>query len=51
MPIKSQIAKRIIDEINVYLEQKDSLDSIMNLSKTGKESEKLSVDRIDNPNG
>lgn len=51
MPIKSQIAKRIIDEINVYLEQKDSLDSIMNLSKTGKESEKLSVDRLDNPNG
>ena len=51
MPIKSQIAKRIIDEINVYLEQKDSLDSIMNLSKTGKESEKLSVDRVDNPNG
>lgn len=51
MPIKSQIAKRIIDEINVYLEQKDSLDSIMNLSKTGKESEKLSIDRLDNPNG
>lgn len=51
MPIKSQIAKRIIDEINVYLEQKDSLDSIMNLSKIGKESEKLSVDRFDNPNG
>ena len=51
MPIKSQIAKRIIDEINGYLEQKDSLDSIMNLSKTGKESEKLSVDRLDNPNG
>lgn len=51
MPIKSQIAKRIIDEINVYLEQKDSLDSIMNLSKIGKESEKLSVDRLDNPNG
>lgn len=51
MPIKSQIAKRIIDEINVYLEQKDSLDSIMNLSKTEKESEKLSVDRLDNPNG
>lgn len=51
MPIKSQIAKRIIDEINVYLEQKDSLDSIMNLSKTGKESEKLSVDRLNNPNG
>lgn len=51
MPIKSQIAKRIIDEINVYLEQKDSLDSIMNLSKTGKESEKLSVDRLDNSNG
>lgn len=51
MPIKSQIAKRIIDEIDVYLEQKDSLDSIMNLSKTGKESEKLSVDRLDNPNG
>lgn len=51
MPIKSQIAKRIIDEINVYLEQKDSLDSIMNLSNTGKESEKLSVDRLDNPNG
>lgn len=51
MPVKSQIAKRIIDEINVYLEQKDSLDSIMNLSKTGKESEKLSVDRLDNPNG
>ena len=51
MPIKSQIARRIIDEINVYLEQKDSLDSIMNLSKTGKESEKLSVDRLDNPNG
>lgn len=51
MPIKSQIAKRIIDEINVYLEQKDSLDSIMNLSKTGKESEKLSVDRLYNPNG
>lgn len=51
MPIKSQIAKRIIDEINVYLEQKDYLDSIMNLSKIGKESEKLSVDRLDNPNG
>lgn len=32
MPIKTQIAERIMNEINSYIEKKDNLDAMMNLS-------------------
>ena len=31
MPVKTQIAQKILDEISSYLEQKDTLDSIVAL--------------------
>lgn len=51
MPIKTQIAEKIMNEINEYIEKKDNLDMIMNLSSESKEVEHLSVDRVDNTDG
>lgn len=51
MPIKTQIAEKIMNEINEYIEKKDNLDMIINLSSDSKEVEHLSVDRVDNTDG
>lgn len=48
MPVKTQIAQKILDEISSYLEQKDTLDSIVALDKAkdSKSVERLSADKI-----
>ena len=51
MPIKTQIAEKIMNEINSYIEKKDNLDAIMNLSATKKEVEHLSVNKVDDSDG
>lgn len=51
MPVKTQIAERIMNEINSYIEKKDNLDSMMNLSAHKQEVERLSVDKVDNSEG
>lgn len=51
MHIKTQIAGKIMNEINDYLERKDSLDNILNLSQESTEKECLSVDKVDNSDG
>ena len=51
MPIKTQIAEKIMNEINEYIEKKDNLDAIMNLSATKKEVEHLSVNKVDDSDG
>ena len=51
MPVKTQIAERIMNEINEYIEKKDNLDAMMNLSAHKKEVERLSVDKVDNSEG
>lgn len=51
MPVKTQIAERIMNEINSYIEKKDNLDTIMNLSAHKQEVERLSVDKVDNSEG
>lgn len=51
MPIKTQIAERIMNEINSYIEKKDNLDAMMNLSAHKQEVERLSVDKVDNSEG
>ncbi len=51
MPIKTQIAEKIMNEINEYIEKKDNLDMIMNLSSGTKEVEHLSVNKVDNTDG
>nr|DAS41943.1 MAG TPA: hypothetical protein [Caudoviricetes sp.] len=51
MPVKTQIAERIMNEINSYIEKKDNLDAIMNLSAHKQEVERLSVDKVDNSEG
>lgn len=51
MPIKTQIAEKIMNEINEYIEKKDNLDMIMNLSSETKEVEHLSVNKVDNTDG
>ena len=51
MPIKTQIAEKIMNEINSYIEKKDNLDAIMNLSVTKKEVEHLSVNKVDDSDG
>lgn len=51
MPIKTQIAEKIMNEINEYIEKKDNLDAMMNLSATKKEVEHLSVNKVDNSDG
>ena len=49
MPVKTQIAQKILDEISSYLEQKDTLDSIVSLdkSKDAKSVEHLSADKVE----
>ena len=51
MPVKTQIAERIMNEINRYIEKKDNLDAMMNLSAHKQEVERLSVDKVDNSEG
>lgn len=51
MPIKTQIAERIMNEINSYIEKKDNLDAMMNLSAAKKEVEHLSVNKVDDSDG
>lgn len=51
MPIKTHIAEKIMNEINEYIEKKDNLDMIMNLSSETKEVEHLSVNKVDNTDG
>lgn len=51
MPIKTQIAERIMNEINSYIEKKDNLDAMINLSAHKQEVERLSVDKVDNSEG
>lgn len=51
MPIKTQIAEKIMNEINSYIEKKDNLDAMMNLSVTKKEVEHLSVNKVDDSDG
>ena len=51
MHIKTQIAGKIMNEINDYLERKDSLDNILNLSQESTEKECLSVNKVENSEG
>lgn len=51
MHIKTQIAGKIMNEINDYLERKDSLDNILNLSQESTEKEYLSVNKVENSEG
>ena len=51
MPVKTKIAEQIMSEIDDYLQKKDDLDMIMNLSHNKKEREQLSVDRVENSEG
>lgn len=51
MPVKTQIAEKIMNEINEYIEKKDNLDAMMNLSATKKEVEHLSVNKVDDSDG
>ena len=49
MPVKTQIAQKILDEISSYLEQKDTLDSIVSLDKAkdSKSIEHLIADKVE----
>lgn len=53
MPVKTQIAQKILDEISSYLEQKDTLDSIVSLDKAkdSKSIEHLSADKVEGFDG
>lgn len=51
MPVKTKIAEQIMSEIDTYLQKKDDLDMIMNLSHSKQEREQLSVDRVENSDG
>lgn len=51
MPVKTKIAEQIMSEIDTYLQKKDDLDMIMNLSHTKQEREQLSVDKVENSEG
>lgn len=51
MPVKTKIAEQIMSEIDDYLQKKDNLDMIMNLSHNKKEREQLSVDKVENSDG
>lgn len=51
MPVKTKIAEQIMSEIDSYLQKKDDLDMIMNLSHTKQEREQLSVDKVENSEG
>ena len=51
MPVKTKNAEQIMSEIDTYLQKKDDLDMIMNLSHNKKEREQLSVDKVENSEG
>ena len=51
MPVKTKIAEQIMSEIDTYLQKKDDLDMIMNLSHNKREREQLSVDKVENSEG
>ena len=51
MPVKTKIAEQIMSEIDTYLQKKDDLDMIVNLSHTKQEREQLSVDKVENSEG
>lgn len=51
MPVKTKIAEQIMSEIDTYLQKKDDLDMIMNLSHNKKGREQLSVDKVENSEG
>lgn len=51
MHIKTQIAGKIMNEINDYLKRKGTLDNLLNLSQESTEKECLSVDKVDNSDG
>lgn len=51
MPVKTQIAQKIIDEITDYVSKKENLDSLINLSKGSEEKTCLSVDKVENNEG
>lgn len=51
MPVKTKIAEQIMSEIDTYLQKKDDLDMIMNLSHSNQEREQLSVDKVENSEG
>ena len=51
MPVKTKIAEQIMSEIDTYLQKKDDLDMIMNLSHNKKEREQLSVNKVENSEG
>lgn len=51
MPVKTKIAEQIMSEIDTYLQKKDDLDMIMNLSHAKQEREQLSVDKVENSDG
>ena len=51
MPVKTKIAEQIMSEIDTYLQKKDDLDMIMNLSNKKEEREQLSVDKVENSEG
>ena len=51
MPVKTKIAEQIMSEIDTYLQKKDNLDMIMNLSHAKQEREQLSVDKVENSEG
>lgn len=51
MPVKTKIAEQIMSDIDTYLQKKDDLDMIMNLSHNKKEREQLSVNKVENSEG
>lgn len=51
MPVKTKIAEQIMSEIDTYLQKKDDLDMIMNLSNKKVEREQLSVDKVEDSEG
>lgn len=51
MPVKTKIAEQIMSEIDNYLQKKDNLDMIMNLSHNKEEREQLSVNKVENSEG
>lgn len=51
MPVKTKIAKQILDEISSYIESKETLDGIVSLDRGSDHKECLSVEKVDNDEG
>lgn len=51
MPVKTKIAKQILDEISSYIESKETLDGIVSLDRGSDHKESLSVEKVDNDEG